>query len=599
MGAGPVNSVLVACSINSYTLGGTVSGLTSGALVLSGAGQTQTVLGGATNFVFPSAINSGTAYAVNVQTQPSGFNCSVSNGSGTVTSGNVTSVAVTCLPITYTVGGAISGLGSNSGLVLSDGTESLSVSPGSSAFVFPTALAGGTAYSVAVQTQPSGLTCSVSNGSGVGQGTPVTSVSVNCQAATYTIGGSISGLSASGLTIGVAGQSLPIASGATSFVTTPIATGTVYSVVVQSQPTGGSCSVTSNGSGTLSGANVTSVGISCVIHGAVSTLAGGKTTGYRVSGSPLSGYVDGTGLAARFQDISSVAVDASGNIFVADRANHVIRKVTPAGDVSTFAGSGTAGFVNGTGTSASFYQPYGVALDSSSNLYVADLSNNAIRKITPAGVVTTVAGSGVGGYADGTGAAAMFNGPYGLTVDGSGNIFVADTINNRIRKVTPSGVVTTVAGNGFCCSLLDGTGTAASFQSPADITVDGAGNLYVADSNNHAIRKITPSGVVTTIAGSGVQGFVNGTGTAATFQFPSGLTLDAAGNLFVGDYGNNVIRKITPAGVVSTFAGSVQGYIDGTATAAQFSRPRGLAFDANGYLYVADSNNFALRVIAP
>jgi sugar lactone lactonase YvrE len=308
------------------------------------------------------------------------------------------------------------------------------------------------------------------------------------------------------------------------------------------------------------------------------------------------GFADGTGTAAQFNFPTSMVKDAAGNFFVADRDNHRIRKITPAGVVTTFAGSGTMGFTNGTGTAASFNQPYALAIDASDNLYVGDRLNYSIRKITPAAVVTTLAGNGVSGIVDATGSAARFGEPIGIAVDVAGNVFVGDYFNNRIRKVTPAGVVTTFAGTNQ--GMVDGTGTAAAFNNPFGLAFDATGNLYVADSHNFAIRKITAAGVVTTLAGNGTAGAINGIGAAATFSRPIGITVDAAGNVYECDLDNHTIRKITAAGVVTTFAGTtgVSGATDGVA--ASFNNPVGVFSDnSNGVLYVADFANNRIRKI--
>ena len=313
----------------------------------------------------------------------------------------------------------------------------------------------------------------------------------------------------------------------------------------------------------------------------VTTLAGSS-----------SGFAEGTGAAAQFAQPYTAAVDADGNVYIADTNNHRIRKITPAGVVTTLAGS-TQGDADGTGVAAQFNYPYGVAADAAGNVYVADTHNHKVKKITPAGVVTTVAGS-TGGSADGTGAAAQFYYLTGVAVAGDGTIYVADKDNHKIRKVTPNGVVTTFAGS--TSGYAEGTGTAAQFSQPYNVTVDANGNVYVADAGNHRIRKITSAGVVTTLAG-GSQGDANGTGEAAQFYYPYGVAVDAAGNIFVADTFNQKVRKITPAGAVTNFAGSTGGSTDGAATAAQFNYLTGITVAADGTVFVADKDNHRIRKI--
>jgi sugar lactone lactonase YvrE len=210
-------------------------------------------------------------------------------------------------------------------------------------------------------------------------------------------------------------------------------------------------------------------------------------------------------------------------------------------------------------------------------------------------MVTTLAGS-TQGFADVTGTAAQFNRPYGVTVDASGNGYVADSDNSRIRKISPTGAVTTLAGSGVE-GFLDGTGSTARFFIPRGAAVDVSGNVYVADTENNRIRKVSPTGVVTTLAGSGVEGFSDGIGTAAQFTLPNSVAVDAAGYVYVADEGNERIRKISPAGVVTTLAGSSRGFADGAAAIAQFNRPHGIAVDASGNVYVADRDNQRIRKI--
>ena len=282
---------------------------------------------------------------------------------------------------------------------------------------------------------------------------------------------------------------------------------------------------------------------------------------------------------------------------MADRHNNKIRKISPLGVVSTFAGSGLTGSDDGEGAETSFGYPEGVVLDAAGNVYVADTWNHKIRKISPTGLVSTLAGSGVEGSADGEGAEASFYYPEGVAVDAAGNVYVADTYNHKIRKISPTGVVSTLAGLGYYGSH-DGEGAEASFYYPEGVAVDVTGNVYVADGGNHKIRKISPSGEVSTLAGSGVGGSVDGEGAAASFYNPSGVAADAAGNVYVADYGNNKIRKISPTGEVSTLAGTGEpGSADGEGSEASFYLPTGVAVDAIGNVYVADYENRSIRKI--
>jgi sugar lactone lactonase YvrE len=321
-------------------------------------------------------------------------------------------------------------------------------------------------------------------------------------------------------------------------------------------------------------------------------------TTFAGTGSSLT-LIEGTGGTATFNTPYGIAVDSSGYVYVADSNFCRIRKITPTGVVSTLAGGMGTGAVNGTGGTATFDNPWGVAVDTSGYLLVSEAPNSDLRKITPAGVVSTLAGSGAYAYLDGTGTGAQFHGPRGVAIDASGNLYVADSDNHRIRKVTTAGVVSTVAGTGTA-GAANGTGTMASFQNPYAVAVDATGAVYVADYSNHLIRKITPEGVVSTLAGTGTAGAANGTGTNASFNYPLGLAVDASGVLYVADYLNHLIRKITSEGVVSTLAGSgTRGSANGTGTLASFNNPAGIALDGNGNMWVADSGNHRIRKITP
>jgi hypothetical protein len=342
----------------------------------------------------------------------------------------------------------------------------------------------------------------------------------------------------------------------------------------------GPCAVTTGADG--------SVYVSDWANGTLRKVSGGQVT--TVAGTFYqSGNSDGGVAEATFNDVDALAVNAAGEVLAADGNNRRIRKVSGTA-VSTFAG-GTYGTLDGTGAAAQFRNLYNANMifDAAGNLLLGDPEGHTIRKATPAGVVTTLAGlGGSAGAVDGTGSAARFSFPHGVALDDSGNLYVADTENHAIRKVTPAGVVTTFAGQLGTSGTTDGTGAAARFSGPVGMVRDGAGNLYISDWYGHAIRKITPAGVVTTLAGtSGVSGDADGTGAAARFKNPWSLALDGAGNLFVADYANDLVRKITPAGVVTTLAGArgLSGTLPGPLPSALY-RPSALAFTPAGDLLV-------------
>jgi sugar lactone lactonase YvrE len=280
-----------------------------------------------------------------------------------------------------------------------------------------------------------------------------------------------------------------------------------------------------------------------------------------------------------------VVPDNLGNLYVAEQGNNAIRKITTAGVVSTYAEDGAAGFVNGAALSAEFNDPEGMAIDKSGNLYVADAQNNVIRKITTAGVVSTYAGSGTSGLQNGTALSAEFAGPNGLAIDTSGNLYVADFFNNVIREITPAGMVSTYAGNGTK-GFINGAAGTAEFSIPSGMAIDTASNLYIAEVSNKVIRKITPAGDVSTYASG--------------FEQPIRVAVDAPGNIYVSDASVNDIIRITYAGIMTTYAGNgTPGFTDGTALTAEFNTPGGIAIDASGNLYIADYGNDRIRKITP
>ncbi len=308
------------------------------------------------------------------------------------------------------------------------------------------------------------------------------------------------------------------------------------------------------------------------------------------------GDSNGVGTAAQFGSIANIIVGPSGNLFIADAGNNTIRKITIAtAEVTKFSGSGNEGSNDGSAAAASYDYVSGFTYSTSlGRFFAADTGNHLIRQVNTAGNVGFWAGTGRG-YIDGNGATAMFNNPTQLAADASNNVYVVDRLNQNIRKVTQTRLVSTFAGSNDPIPMnrdgsVDGTGTAAKFDTPFGIAIDGSGNLYVTDQGNHRIRKITPSGVVTTLAGSS-PGFADGTGTAAKFSSPNGITVDTVGNVYVSDSGNKRIRKITPNGVVTTVAGTgTQQITNGGFNQASFYAPNAIAIDAAGNLYVGDTD---------
>lgn len=317
-----------------------------------------------------------------------------------------------------------------------------------------------------------------------------------------------------------------------------------------------------------------------------------------------AGSSDGSGNSVRFNQPSGIAVDAGGNLFVSDTGNNTIRKITAAGVATTIAGSaGNAGSTDGNAQNALFNQPGGIALDTAGNLYVADTQNNTIRKVTAAGAVSTLAGSpGQSGQADGSAGNARFNQPWGVVLDAAGNLYVADTGNDTVRKVSPAGVVTTLAGSAGNVGSQDGNSSSASFNLPQGIAIDSTANLYIADTGNNTIRKLTQAGVVSTLAGTaGNSGSSDGSGQRASFNQPNGIVVDSSGNIRITDSASQLLRSASASGVVSTLAGNAgtAGAADGSGNKASFNQPKGIASDAANNMYIADTGNNLLRKVTP
>jgi sugar lactone lactonase YvrE len=345
-----------------------------------------------------------------------------------------------------------------------------------------------------------------------------------------------------------------------------------------------------------------------VNYGTITTFAGTGTAGYTGDG--------GAAASAKLGSPTCAAVDSAGNIFIVDAANHVVREVNSGGTITTYAGTGVAGYTGdgGAATAAQLNSPNGCAVDGAGNLYIADTVNNVIREVTAStGLITTVAGSGLGagtaaGSFSGDGGVATLaamNHPYGVAVDTAGDIYISDTLNYRVRKVNAGGVITTIAGTGVNAYTGDGgAATSATLYNPEGLLVTSAGDVLVAEEANSVVRKIAASGTISTFAGSAFYGYQGdgGSATNARLEGPTDVALDAAGNVYITDTANMVIRRVTTDGTIQTVAGNGdQGYSgDGkNATDAMLNRPRGISIDAKGVMYIADTGNAAVRKVTP
>lgn len=613
---GDVTSIGVACTVNTYTVGGSISGLIASGLVLSNnGGDNLSVSSGAGAFTFSQAVPYGANYSVAIAAQPSGETCVVTSGSGTAT-GNVASVGVDCTVNTYSIGGKITGLNA-SGLVLADnGGDNLAVALGSASFTFSQTLQPGSGYDVTVAAQPVGETCSVVAGSGVATAN-VDNVSVSCAPDMYTISGSISGLSNSGLILQLNGQyDQSISAGSSSFTfSNSLAVNTTFSVTVYSQPNYESCTV-SSGSGAVTG-SVTNVTVNCAV------------LTYTVSGTISAPASVGLSAGLKLQEYSggailSMAAGATSFAFTTPVAGGTNINVTPTSQPSWQTCTAGASNINGpisanvtndvfvcasdsaTGSAISlpsgtaFNLPDGLALDAAGDLFIADSGNNRIVEISHIGTVSypLTAANGLNGpmgvAVDSTGTiiyvantnandvlednngvvtslGAGFNQPEGIAVDGSGDVFVADTGNSEVKEIS-GGVVTQL-------------GTSYVFAQPSGVAVGSSGNVYVADTGNNAVVEVSGSAV---------------TKLAGTFNLPFGVAVDSAGNVYVADNDDFEVRMIVPTGGVTTLAGSTSAQGVCTANPPLFQNPYGVAVDSStGVVYVADYTASAVCKLTP
>ncbi|HTA63850.1 MAG TPA: T9SS type A sorting domain-containing protein [Bacteroidia bacterium] len=333
----------------------------------------------------------------------------------------------------------------------------------------------------------------------------------------------------------------------------------------------------------------------------ITTIAGNT-----LIAGPSSGD-GGQATAAGFGSPSGVAVDGSGNLYIADSQNNRIRKVDIAGIITTFVGTGATSPTGdgGPATAATLNNPSSVTCDALGNLYIADDGRSCIRKVNTAGIISTIAGNGTYGFSGdgGQATAASLRGASSVVFDATGNFYIADWSNNRIRKVNTDGIIITFVGTGIAGYSGDGgQATAAQLNKPHIIALDAIGNLYISDALNDVIRKVDTLGIITTITGNGTQGFSGdgGQATLAQLKGPGGIVLDAIGNLYFSDVNNNRVRKVNTSGIISTITGDgfySYGGDGGQATAAELRAPAGICLDGVGNLYIADDANYVVRKV--
>ena len=594
--------------VTSYTVGGTISGLTAGGLVLADGSQTISPASNATSFTFPTAVAVGASYSVAVQTQPSGETCSVSNGSGTVGSSNVTSVSVSCVS-NYTIGGTISGLAA-SGLILAVGSQTVSPASGATSFTFPGPVAAGTSYSVTVQTQPSGETCTVSNGSGTVGSNNVTSVGVTCTLIQYTIGGTISGLTASGLVLRNNSETISIGSGATSFTfSNTLPSGWSYLVQVVSQPTGLVCSIT-NGSGTTASSNVTNVTVTCAASPEVVlySFQGGTTfsAGNSDGGKPLAGLI--TDSSGSFY--GSTWIGGTGNCSNKNMPNGcgTIFKLTK-GSNGSYAETVLYSFQGGTADG--YYPEAGLIMDSSGNLYGTTTYGGTCNSSGGCGTVFKLTKGTNGSYTESVlysfqGVAIDGATPdAGLIMDSSGNLYGTTTYGGTGNSAMGYGTVfklTTGTNGSYTESVLYSfqDGTADGQWPQAGLVTDSSGNLYGTTYSGGSgdcldagiligcgtVFKLTP-GSSGSYTESLLHSFQGGAADGASPE--AGLIMDNSGNLFGTTFSGGpavtgTVFKLAP-GSGGSYTESVLHIFSDAGVPDGGSPSAGLIIDSNGNLY--------------
>jgi sugar lactone lactonase YvrE len=335
-------------------------------------------------------------------------------------------------------------------------------------------------------------------------------------------------------------------------------------------------------------------------NGTITTMAGTGVQGFSGDGGPAT--------SAQLRLTEGMAVDGQGNVYIADSHNYRVRKVSPGGTITTFAGKGAPGGafpVDGSpATSARLDNPFGVAVDGQGNVYISDWANYRVYKVNPGGIIARFAGTGVLGFSGDGGPAtsARLYAPAGLAVDGQGNVYIADAGNNRVRKVSPGGTITTFAGNGKQGFSGDGgPATSATMTSPERVATDSKGNVYIAVNYNYRVRKVSRGGTITTFAGGGSSVGDGGPATSAGLRDPRGVAVDGQGNVYIADFSDHRVRKVSPGGTITTFAGTGTGGFSGDggpATSARLNGPDGLAVDGQGNVYIGDSQSYRVRKVA-
>jgi len=641
-------NVVVTCSGQAYPLGGTIAGLTQSGLVLANGSSFLPVSAGATSFTLP-AVAYSSGYAVSVLTQPQGLACSVSNGSGMMPAAPVTTVAVSCTNQPFSLGGAIAGLGNASGLVLTNGTDSLTVSGGATTFVMPTKVAFGSTYAVQVQSSPAGLTCSVANGSGTMGAANVTQVTITCSNQSNVLGGSITGLTQSGLILANGSDTLTVSAGSPGFSLSAVAVGASYNVLVQANPAGETCSV-SNGAGTMPAGAVTDIAVTCsantyTVGGVVSGLTRPGLVLLDNSGDPTSVAINAT----QFTMQTGLAVGASYDVTVAQQpygislvCNSSNASGSATSDVTSIAiqCNPVSSHPNVLAVAGPFFNPTSAATDPAGNVFFVNTVSGDLMKIFHG---PQIPGNNYGGFekivgglvgASSVAVDAADNvfvllpsqgiveelpysnssygspitvvvgvpGAFGIAVDAADDVFVAQTLSNAVLEFPATNYGTGLPiGPGF------------TFNQPYGVAVDAAGDVFVADTNNNAIEEFSYNGSsyasTPVVLGSGFNG-------------PKGVTVDGTGDVFVGDSGNNAIKELTygqgnyattPVVLDPAFNDSFSVTVDGTgdvvavsvdgameaipygqsgysapvALAYGLRNPQGLAIDAAGDLLIA------------